>query len=88
MEELDKAALETGIQESLEAEYGQLSNAEFIRETLENTQQLFQEDQYGLLTLQAQLNQLMAKISSFGPDYKALQERIKSLYIETDDHSG
>ncbi len=88
LEELDKAALERGIQESLEAEYAQLSNAEFIRETLENTQQLFQEDQYGLLTLQAQLNQLMAKISSFGPDYQALQERIKSLYIETDDLSG
>ena len=88
LEELDKAALEKGIQESLESEYAQLSNAEFIRETLENARQLFQEDQYGLLTLQAQLNQLMAKISSFGPDYQRLQERIKSLYIETDDLSG
>ncbi len=88
LEELDKAALEKGMQESLEAEYGQLSNAEFIRETMENVQQLFQEEQYGLLTLQGQLNQLMAKLSSFGPDFQALQERIKSLYIETDDLSG
>ncbi|MGB5188822.1 DNA repair protein RecN [Robiginitalea sp.] len=88
LEELDKAALEKGMQESLETEYGQLSNAEFIRETLENAQQLFQEEQYGLLTLQGQLNQLMGKLSAFGPDYQALQERIKSLYIETDDLSG
>ena len=88
LEELDKAALEKGMQESLEVEHGQLSNAEYIRETLEKAQQLFQEEQYGLLTLQGQLNQLMAKLSSFGPDYQVLQERIKSLYIEMDDLSS
>ncbi|MDM9631946.1 DNA repair protein RecN [Robiginitalea aurantiaca] len=85
--ELDKADLVIGMQAGLEAEYAELSNAELIRETLENAQQLFQEEQYGLLAVQGQLNQLMGKLSSFGPDYMALQERIKSLYIESDDIS-
>lgn len=85
--ELDKAALEKGVQSLLEAEYSELSNAGLIRETLENAQQLFGEDQYGILAIQEQLNQLMGKLSSFGPDYRSLQERIKSLYIESDDVS-
>lgn len=85
--ELDKAGLEKGMQASLENEYAALSNTELIRETLDNAQQLFQEDQYGLLAVQEQLNQLMGKLTSCGPDFKSLQERIKSVYIETDDIS-
>jgi DNA repair protein RecN (Recombination protein N) len=88
LEELDKAALEKGMQESLEAEYAELSNAGLIQDTLENAQQLYQEEQYGLLSLQGQLNQLIGKLNSFGPDYKALQERIKSVFIESDDISS
>jgi DNA repair protein RecN (Recombination protein N) len=83
--ELDRAALETGMQEALESEYAELSNAELIRESLEHARELFQEEQYGLLAVQGQLNQLMSRLASYGPGYRALQERVKSLYIEADD---
>lgn len=87
LEELDKAELTEGMQEDLEARYARLSNAEQIMETLGSAVQLCQEEEYGLLTMQAQLRQLSSRLSQYGPGFEALHQRIQSLFIEADDIS-
>ena len=85
LEELEGSRLEEGMQERLEARYAALSNAEQIIETLGNASQLCEDEQYGLLSLQAKLRQISGMLSQYGPKFERLHERIQSLYIETDD---
>lgn len=87
LDELEKAALKPGMQEDLEARFNALSNAEEIMETLAGANRLMQQDDYGLLSLQAQLRQLTARLSGFGPRFSEVHERMQSLYIEADDLS-
>lgn len=85
LEELQTTGLKEGMQEELESQYNQLSNAEVIVETLNSAYHLFQEEEYGLLSLQGQLRQLSAKLADYGGRFSQLHNRIQSLYIEADD---
>ena len=85
LEELEKARLEIGMQEDLEARYALLSNAEQITETLSGAAQLCQDEEYGLLGLQGKLRQLTSRLAGYGPVYEDLHQRVQSLYIEADD---
>ena len=83
--ELQQTELRPGMQGELEARQSELSHAELIIELLGESRQICEEETHGLLSLQARLRQLSAKLASFGPRYEALHSRVQSLYIESDD---
>ena len=85
LEELEKVRLQQGMQEELEGTYSRLNNAEQIIETLSGAVQLCQEEEYGLLSLQARLRQLTSKLAHYGKGFEEVHQRIQSLYIEADD---
>lgn len=85
LEELNKANLKSGMQEDLEARLAELSHAEQITELLTQSNQLCQDETYGLLSLQAQLRQLSGKLATFGSKYQAIHNRIQSVYLEAED---
>ena len=85
LEELEKARLESDMQEELETRYDLLSNAEQIIETLAGAAQLCLEEEYGLLGVQGKLRQLTSRLAHYGPAYQELHQRVQSLYIEADD---
>lgn len=85
LEELTKANLKTGMQEHLESRHAELSHAEQITELLTQSNQLCQDETYGMLSLQAKLRQLSSKLAGFGPRYETLHNRVKSIYLEAED---
>ncbi|WP_422079779.1 DNA repair protein RecN [Ulvibacterium sp.] len=85
LQELKAAPLEPGIQERLEEQHEQLSNVETILEQLSKGHQLLNDEQMGVLNLLLELKQVSTKLSGFGNQYRQLDERIQSIYIEIDD---
>lgn len=85
LEELEKAPLKAGIVELLEEEYEQLNNVELIMEQLSKGDQLFNDEQIGVLPLVAEMRQSFSKLIDFGVHYKDLYERVQSVLIELDD---
>ena len=85
LEELEAAKLKEGMQETLEAEYEQLSNVEQIMEQLSAGYQLMNDEQLGLLGRLGDLKRAFQSLSEFGSAYKALSDRIQSVLIEMDD---
>ncbi|MEP2239790.1 MAG: DNA repair protein RecN [Maribacter sp.] len=88
LEELEKAPLKVGVVEELEEEYEQLNNVELIMEQLSKGDQLFNDEQIGVLPLVAEMRQSLSKLVDFGTNYKDLFERVKSVMIELDDVSS
>ncbi len=88
LEELERADLKPGMLGDLEARYARLSNAEQIMETLGTAVQLCQEEEYGLLTLQGRLRQLLSTLSRYGQTFGELHGRVQSLYLESEDLSA
>ncbi|MBC2840765.1 DNA repair protein RecN [Robiginitalea sp. SC105] len=88
LEELRQVELEPGLQEELEEQQATLSNSEQIIELLGNADQLMQEENYGLLAMQARLRQITSRLSGFGSRFGALHDRVQSLAIEADDIAG
>ena len=88
LKELEEAKLKEGMQEELETEYEQLSNVEQIMEQLAAGHQLLNDEQLGITTRLADLKRAIQQLSEFGPLYKAINERIQSVLIETDDISS
>ncbi|MFM1879562.1 MAG: hypothetical protein RLZZ241_2428 [Bacteroidota bacterium] len=85
LDELVAANLKPGMQEILETQHAELSHAEQIRELLVQSDQLCQDEQYGLLVLQAQLRAITSKLAGFGPKYDELNNRVQSIYFELED---
>ena len=85
LEELEAAKLKEGMQEALEEEYEQLSNVEQIMENLSAGHQLLNDEQLGVVGRLTELKRAFQNLSDFGSDYKALNDRIQSVLIETDD---
>lgn len=85
LEELEKAPLKEGIIELLEEEYEQLNNVELIMEQLSKGNQLFNDEQIGVLPLVTEMRQSLSKLVDFGANYKDLYERVQSVLIELDD---
>ncbi|MHA7865637.1 DNA repair protein RecN [Flagellimonas marinaquae] len=85
LEELEAAKLKEGMQEALEEEYEQLSNVEQIMENLSAGHQLLNDEQLGVVGRLTELKRALQNLSDFGSDYKALNDRIQSVLIETDD---
>ena len=88
-EQLDAAKLQDGELESLEAEQKQLANAEEIKGTLVQVENLFSpQDDDSHMTLDQMLKEssrALEKISSYLPSVSPLAERIDASRLELDD---
>jgi len=85
LEELVIAKLVDGEQETLETEYEQLNNVEFIKENLDKSIAFAEVEQFGVLENLKEIKITLQKIAPFSPIYNSLFERIKSIQIELDD---
>lgn len=85
LEELLSAKLDTVNIQALEAEQEALSNVESIKENLSQAQQVLSDETMGLLQTMGILKQNTTALANFGKNYIELQNRVQSLYIETDD---
>ncbi|MBS9463095.1 DNA repair protein RecN [Flagellimonas sp. 389] len=85
LQELELAPLKEGIQEELEEEYEALNNVEQIMEHLSTANQLLNDEQLGILGGLADLKRAFSTLADFGSSYTAINERVQSLFIETDD---
>ena len=85
LEELLAAQLKLNEQEELEQVYEQLNNVEFIKENLDKSLALANEDQFGILQNLKEIKISLQKTISFSPEYQSLFDRINSVTIEFDD---
>ena len=87
LNELVAAQLKSGEQEQLEADFEKLNNVETIKEAVDKSLALVNEEQIGALSTLKEIKLALQKIASFAPEYTSLLERITSLAIELDDIS-
>jgi len=85
LEELLAAKLKTGEQEILEENYEQLNNVEIIKESLDKSLAIANEEQMGVLHNLNEIKNAFQKITPFSGEYAELFERISSLKIEFED---
>jgi DNA repair protein RecN (Recombination protein N) len=87
LNELVSAQLKSGEQEQLEVDFEKLNNVETIKEAVDKSLALVNEEQIGALSTLKEIKLALQKIASFAPEYASLLERITSLAIELDDIS-
>ena len=87
LDELIAAQLKSGEQESLEADFEKLNNVEIIKESIDRSLAVANEEQIGVLHNLNEIKVSLQKIASFSTEYHSLLERITSLTIEFDDIS-
>ena len=85
LEELVSAKLKSGEQETLEADYEQLNNVEIIKESLDKSLAIANEEHIGVFHNLNEIKNAIQKIAAFSSDYNLLFERITSLKIEFED---
>lgn len=88
LDELVVANLKSGEQEFLEADFEKLNNVEIIKESIDKSLAIANEEQIGVLPNLKEIKVSLQKIASFSPEYHFLLERIISLTIEFDDISN
>lgn len=87
LDELVLTQLKSGEQEMLEADFEKLNNVEIIKESIDKSLAIANEEQIGVLHNLKEIKIALQKIAPFSPEYNALLERITSLTIEFDDIS-
>jgi len=87
LNELVEANLKLGEQENLEDDFEKLNNVEIIKESLDKSLAVANEEQIGVLYNLKEIKASLQKIASFSTDYNSLLERISSVAIEFDDIS-
>ncbi len=85
LDELLTAKLVAGEQLSLETEYEVLNNVEFIKENIEKSNQIANDEQIGVKQNLKEIKNSLHKIAPFGIEYNQFFERINSILIEFDD---
>jgi len=85
LDELMAANLKSGEQETLEADFEKLNNVEIIKESIDKSLAIANEEQIGVMHNLKEIKFSLQKIASFSPEYSSLLERISSLTIEFDD---
>ena len=85
LEELLSANLKVKDQEELEQVYEQLNNVEFIKENIDKSLALANEEQFGILQNLKEIKIALQKTIAFSPEYRSLFDRINSVTIEFDD---
>ncbi|PIF34002.1 DNA replication and repair protein RecN [Flavobacterium sp. 9] len=87
LNELVVAKLKSGEQEELEADYEKLNNVEIIKESIDKSLVIANEEQFGVFHNLNEIKASLQKIATFSPEYQSLFERITSVAIEVDDVS-
>ena len=87
LEELVSVNLKVGEQEILESDFEKLNNVEIIKESIDKSLAITNEEQIGIIQNLNEIKVSIAKIASFSPEYAVIFERISSLIIELDDIS-
>jgi len=85
LEELLSANLKVKDQEELEQVYEQINNVEFIKENIDKSLALANEEQFGILQNLKEIKIALQKTIAFSPEYQSLFDRINSVTIEFDD---
>ncbi|MTH14576.1 DNA repair protein RecN [Flavobacterium sp. LC2016-01] len=87
LNELVAAKLKSGEQAELEADFEKLNNVEIIKESIDKSLVIANEEQFGVLHNLNEVKATLQKIAPFSTEYQNLFERIISLTIEFDDVS-
>ncbi|PWB23127.1 DNA repair protein RecN [Flavobacterium sp. HTF] len=87
LNELIAAKLKSGEQKELEADFEKLNNVEIIKESIEKSLTIANEEQFGVFHNLNEIKNALHKIVPFSPEYGNLFERVTSLTIEFDDVS-
>ena len=87
LDELVVAQLKLGEQEILEADFEKLNNVEIIKESIDRSLAIANEEQIGVMHNLNEIKVSLQKIASFSTEYHSLLERITSVTIEFDDIS-
>ncbi|WP_281234218.1 DNA repair protein RecN [Flavobacterium gelatinilyticum] len=87
LNELVSAKLKSGEQAELEADFEKLNNVEIIKEALDKSLAIANEEQFGVFHNLNEIKTAIQKIAPFAVEYQGLSERITSLSIEFDDIS-
>lgn len=87
LNELVSAKLKSGEQEELEADFEKLNNVETIKESIDKSLVIANEEQFGVFHNLNEIKTSLQKIALFSPEYQSLFERITSVAIEFDDIS-
>ncbi|MCL9808536.1 DNA repair protein RecN [Flavobacterium luminosum] len=85
LEELLAANLKEDEQAELEIEFEKLNNVELIKENLDKSLVIANEDQIGVLQNLKEIKVSLQKIAALSPDFQNLSDRISSVIIEFDD---
>ena len=88
LNELLEAKLIAGEQETLESDFEKLNNVEVIKESIDRSLAIGNDEQIGVLNNLKEIKTSLQKIASFSSDYSSLSDRIISLTIEFDDISN
>ncbi|MFW0736119.1 DNA repair protein RecN [Flavobacterium sp. T12S277] len=87
LNELVTAKLKSGEQEELEADFEKLNNVEIIKESIDKSLAIANEEQFGVFHNLNEIKTALHKIAPFSTEYQSIFERITSLTIEFDDVS-
>jgi DNA repair protein RecN (Recombination protein N) len=85
LKELIEAKLKIGEQEELESEYEQLNNVEIIKEAIDKSISIVNDEQVGVIQNLKEIKTAIQRIAPFSNDYQNILERIISVTIELDD---
>lgn len=84
-DELDQSNLYKGLLEELENENNTLQHAEDIQKYLSESVAIIQQEEHGVFDQLTQINQRLQALVQSVASYKDVQERLKSILIETED---
>lgn len=87
LNELVSAKLKSGEQAELESDFEKLNNVEIIKESIDKSLVIANEEQFGVFHNLNEIKTSLQKIAPFSTEYQNLFERITSLSIEFDDIS-
>lgn len=85
LEELLAANLKPGEQSELESIFEKLNNVEFIKEALDKSLALANEEQIGIIQNLKEVKVSLQKIAGLSSEFNELSERVSSVLIEFDD---
>lgn len=85
LSELQNANLVAGEQANLETEIERLSNIEFIKESIEKSLLLAENEEFGVKTNVKEIKYTIQKTAPFSPIFEELYTRISSVVIELED---
>jgi DNA repair protein RecN (Recombination protein N) len=88
LEELLAANLKGGEQSELESVFEKLNNVEIIKESLNKSLAITNEEQIGLIQNLKEIKSSLQKIATLSPEFSGLFERVSTVLIEFDDISN